>query len=243
MYNRIFTINEKPPTIYAILNSIVNFGKDEQIKISELAKMGRTQIFDFDYPLTENIKKEDFEVMILNHFLMRRIGFETVTAFKIQLMVKLNEIMDNYNMMFDAIKGWNLFENGEVTTRILSDKTTMQNNTTSQNTTTTNSSTESSNVTDMRNSDTPENQIEDVKNGNYVSNYNYNTSDSNSTDTSSTTGNQTNQGNQTNAQDLKETITRNQGNQIEVYKSFIESKNNIYTMIFSDLEDLFYGLI
>ena len=243
MYNRIFTINEKPPTIYAILNSIVNFGNDEQIKNSELAKVGRTQIFDFDYPLTTNISREDFECMILNKFLMRRIGFETVTAFKIQLMVKLNEIMPNYNTLFDSIQGWNLFENGEVTTRILSDKTTMQNNTTSQNTTTTNSTTESNNVTDMRNSDTPENQIEDVKNGNYLSNYNYNTSDSNSTDTSSTTGNQTNQGNQTNAQDLKETITRNQGNQIEVYKTFIESKNNIYTMIFKDLEDLFYGLI
>lgn len=243
MYNRIFTINEKPPTIYAILNSIVNFGKAEQTKISDLAKKGRTQIFDFDYPLTQNITKEDFECMILNKFLMRRIGFETVTAFKIQLMIKLNEIMPNYNMMFDAIKGWNLFENGEVTTRILTDKTTMNNTTTSNNTTTTNSTTSSSNETDMRNSDTPENEIDDVKAGKYVSNYNFNKSDTNSSDESSTSGNQRNTGNQTNAQDLKETITKNQGNQIEVYRTFIESKNNIYSMIFNDLENLFYGLI
>lgn len=33
--------NDKPPTIYAILNSIVNFGveEDDQTKIRDLAKM------------------------------------------------------------------------------------------------------------------------------------------------------------------------------------------------------------
>lgn len=243
MYNRIFAINEKPPTIYAILNSIVNFDKEEQTKISDLAKKGRTQIFDFDYPLTKNITKEDFECMILNKFLMRRIGFETVTAFKIQLMVKLNEIMPNYNMMFDAIKGWNLFENGEVTTRILEDTSSIDKTDNNSNTATTTSNAQGTNTADSRNSDTPENAIDDVKSGTYVSNYTYNENTANSSDTSTTTESQENTSNQNSKQDVKETITKNQGNQIEVYKSFIESKNNIYSMIFSDLENLFYGLI
>lgn len=96
-------MNEKPPTLYSLLQSIVNYGKDEQTKIKDLAKVGRTTIFDFDYPLSDKITKEDFECMILNHFLMRRIGFETLTAFKIQLNVKMNSIMPMYNKLIDLL--------------------------------------------------------------------------------------------------------------------------------------------
>ena len=82
------TNNYNTPTIYSILESIVNYGKDDKTKIKNLAKEGRQKIFDFDYPLTDNISKEDFECMILNKFLMRRIGFETITAFKCQCIIK-----------------------------------------------------------------------------------------------------------------------------------------------------------
>ena len=83
------TWNEKPPTLYSILESIVNYGTDDKTKIKDLAKSGRETIFNFTYPLSNKVTKEDFECMILNHFIMRRIGFETVTAFRIQLNVKL----------------------------------------------------------------------------------------------------------------------------------------------------------
>ena len=73
---------DQPPTIYSLLNSYVNFENPEPVKISNLAKAGRAMFFDFDYPLAEGWSKEDFETMILNHFMMRRIGYETVTAFK-----------------------------------------------------------------------------------------------------------------------------------------------------------------
>ena len=103
----------KPPTIYTILESIVNPDVDlndpsPEVKIKDLAKTGRSTIFNFDYPLTSNITKEKFETIILNHFLQRRIGFETVTAFRIQLDVKLNEIMPLYNKMFDALENWEI---------------------------------------------------------------------------------------------------------------------------------------
>lgn len=105
-------ICDKPPTLYSLLESIVNYGKDDKQKIKDLAKYGRSTIFDFDYPLSNYINKEKFETMILNHFLMRRIGFETFTAFQIQLNVKLNEIMPVYNKMFDSLENWDLFSDG-----------------------------------------------------------------------------------------------------------------------------------
>ena len=86
-----------PPTLYALLNSIVNFDSETKTKIKDLASAGRSEIFDFTYPLSEKVEREDFEVLILNHFLMRCIGYDTLTAFKIALNVKLNEIMPIYN--------------------------------------------------------------------------------------------------------------------------------------------------
>lgn len=204
-----------PPTIYSLLNSIVNFGEEEQTKIKDLASEGREKIFDFDYPLTENITKEDFECMILNHFLMRRIGYDTLNAFKIALNVKLNEIMPIYNKMFDMLEGWDLFSDGE----IMSETGTSSLNNISS----------STNTSDRRYSDTPQQQLTNVQDGKYITDYNYDT-DTGSV-SSSAAGNNT------------RTITRSPADKIKIYKEFIENKTSIYTMIFNDLDSLFYGLI
>ena len=45
------TNNMKPPTVYAILNSICNFDVETQTKIVDLAKVGRTKIFNFEIKL------------------------------------------------------------------------------------------------------------------------------------------------------------------------------------------------
>ena len=144
----------KPPTLYSVLNSIVNGDKDEDeyTKIKDLAKEGRSTIFNFDYPLSEYIEKEKFETMILNHFLQRRIGFETVTAFRIQLDVKLNEIMPLYNKMFSALDNWEIFNDGEVITRTGTDNTTTQNTNQTSNTLKNTSITSTEDVSDRRNS-------------------------------------------------------------------------------------------
>ena len=76
-----------PPTIYSLLDAIVNYNSEEETPIKDLAKSGRSEIFDFDYPLSSNISKEDFEVMILNNYMMKRIGYETLTAFKLALVI------------------------------------------------------------------------------------------------------------------------------------------------------------
>lgn len=216
---------DKPPTIYSILNSIVNGGKEpaDYTPINELAKYGRTTIFNFDYPLTDKISKENFECMILNHYMMRRIGYETVTAFRLQLNVKLNSIMPLFNKMFDAIDGWSIFKDGEKTVRygrddILSEMT---------------GETNTSSTSDRRCSDTPQNELANVRDGKYVTEYNY---DSNSASDESTN-------NSTQTKDYTEIIEKTEGNKIEILKQMEQDITSIYELIFQKLDDLFYGLV
>lgn len=227
--------NQKPPTIYSILNSYCNYGKsefaDDYIKPSELAKYGKGAIFDFDFPLSENVNLDTFEEMILNKFMMRRISYETLTAFKIALNVKLNEIMPKYNKLFDASLNWNLFNDGETTTRTLNEN--RADNGTSKVT----SSQTSNNTSDRRFSNVPQNQIQDIKNGTYMTDYNL---DSDESSLNSTNNGET----RTNGNTLvSETISRTPSDKFALYKEMLELEKNIYTMIFKDLSVLFYGLV
>lgn len=216
----------KPPTIYSLLESIVNFENDTPVKTSELAKNGRDKIFDFDYPLTSHITKEDFEVMILNNYMMRRIGYETPTAFKIAMEVKLNSIMPIFNKMFDSLENWNLFNDGENINRTV---TRGENSTT-----TSNSNINSTTRDDSRYSDTPQGRLNDIEAGTYMTDYTLNQNTSNSTGNSTDTNNKN--GNET------ENITRTPGNKLELYKEFQNNIKSIYGLIFDELDDLFYSL-
>lgn len=234
---------EKPPTLYSIMNSMANFDAEEQTKIKDLAKATHEKIFNFDYPLSSNINKEDFECIILNKFIMRRISYETFTAWQIQLNVKLNEIMPMYNKLFDAIQNWNLFEDGEKITRLQEDKRTIEN---TLNSTTTNELQNTSNTTntsDRRYSDTPENQIQNIKDGNYVTDYNFDTNTAEDTSTSNAKSNSNSTNNTKDNNNLVEETTRTIADKMNLYKQFLESKQNIYSMIFKDLECLFYQLV
>lgn len=242
---------EKPPTMYSILESIVNYGKDDKTKIKDLAKVGRTTIFNFDYPLTSNINKEDFETMILNHFLMRRIGFDTVTAFQIQLNVKLNEIMPVYNKMFDAIKNWDILNDGEITEKTGTDNRTIDNTSNTKNNTSNtlnnNSNTTTGEISDRRNSELPQNQLSSLRDGSYVTNYNYDQNNVNSRDSSNSHGSSnSNTDNTSNTKDnniYNETIKKSPSDKIAIYKEFQENIKSIYGMIFKDIDCLFYQLI
>lgn len=231
----------KPPTVYSIMNMIVNGDKedtDDNVKIRNLAKQARTTIFNFDYPLTENITKEDFEINILNHYTTRRIGFETVTAFKIALCSKLNEIMPLYNKMFDAMENWDIFSSGEITTRTGQDEKTGKNVT--ENTLENSSQTTGQNISDRRNSELPQNEIENVKDGTYLTNYSYDTDNSTSQDTSTSSGNSESNTNDKNV--YSETITRTPQDKISIMKEMQENIKSIYTLIYKELDVLFYGL-
>ena len=238
----------KPPTLYSILEMIVNPNVNlnepaPDVKIKDLAEEGRKTIFDFDYPISNNVPRETLETMILNHFLMRRIGFETVTAFKIQLNVKMNEIMPLYNKMFDALENWNIFEDGEKTTRTGSDNTITKSTNKTNNTLKNSSTTSTSDTSDRRASDTPQNQLQNVREGSYVTNYNYDTSNSNGSDTSNSEGNSTAENNGSDNKNYYETINRTPADKIAIWKEFQENMQSIYSMIFKDLDCLFYQLV
>lgn len=224
---KIYNNCDLPPTIYSLLNSYVNYANDVPVKIADLAKAGRACIFDFEYPLAMGWNKEDFETMILNHFLMRRIGYETVTAFKIALNVKLNEVMPMYNKLYTSIKGWNLLNDGEMIQRNTRGTSKAKGRSTN--------GTTGDDTSDQRFSNTPQNQLQDVRDGKYVSEYQYNQNHSqvnsqNNTDESGyTTG--------------SETITRTPSDKIKIYQQFLAARQNLYTMIFKDLDSLFYQIV
>lgn len=237
---------DDPPQVFYLLREYAKEYYPNPIKTNELAKYCRGYFFDFDYPL-EIEDKEHFECMIINHFLMRRIAYETVTAFKISLEVKLNEIMPLINKLFVALDGWELFTDGEMTTRDLSDNRITNNNSTNSQTTTGERS--SQDIHEAGNeqtfSDTPENKMQDIRDGNYASEFTVNKSDdtlnSASNDSTTTTGENTSSVDDKNT--VHETVKHTPGDKIDLYTKFLQNRQNVYTILFKELEPLFYQLV
>ncbi len=207
-------MNPKPPTLYAIMNSIANYDKTEITKIRDLAAATHNKIFDFNYNLSDALDKDEFEINILNHFIMRRIGFDTFTAFQIFLENKLKEILPYYNLMFDSFKNYNLFNGGEVITR-----TTIDNK---------NMDTSGNSDSESRFSEYPLNELNDINDGTYVSNQ---------TAVKSNVTNNTTEDNTTN-----ENITRTPIDKMNIYRNYLETKRSVMSMIYKELEILFYGI-
>lgn len=213
----------RPPLLYDLMNSMTNFGAETQTAIKDLARASSSQIFNFDYPLSTNVNKEDFETMILNHFIDRRIGFETYTLFHIKLETKMNEIMPYYNKIFDSFDDWNLFSDGGNITK----------NSTDNRSTTTQQSSTTQGISDRRHSNMPQNNLTEIQNGQYLTDYNYDAVSG--TDASSSNG--------TDSNAYHEETSTDVSNKIEVYEKFLENRNKTMTMIFDELESLFYGLL
>lgn len=236
-------INMNPPTLYSLLESIVNYGKDEKTKIKDLAKEGRSEIFDFDYNLTERLTKEEFETHIINHYLMRRIGYETLTAFKIALNCKINEIIPIFNKLYNSIENWDLFL-GDETIRSGTDITNSSSNNNTVSNANNTSSTNSLNVSDRRSSDTPQDRLEDIRDGSYVTNYSYDTDNSSSSDSSNSNGTSNSETSSRDNKEYQEKITHspNASERLELIKNIQNEITNIYKIIYNELDVLFYGL-
>ena len=217
MWNSLYPemcMNPIPPTLYSILNSIANYDATTQTKIRDLARVTHDKVFDFDYDLSSALNKDDFEIEILNHYMMRRIGFETFTAFQLYLENKLKEILPYYNLMLDAFKDFNLFNNGEVITRSKTERrdTTGTSNSNGEN----------------RLSEYPLNELDDLTDGKYVSTQN--TSNIKANNTTLDNGQE------------NERIERSPVDKMSIYKSYLETRRSVMSMIYKDLDILFYGL-
>lgn len=221
----------RPPLLYDIMNAMVNFNNSTPYNWHQISKEASKKIFNFNYPLSNKVNKEEFEEDILNNFINRRIGYETFTIFQIKLQTKMREIMPMYNKMFDALENWNIFKDGEMETKESTDIRNTKTDTNLNQTSTTKT------TEDNRYSELPENAIVNVQNGTYMTDYRYVKNDGN--DTSEATTNSTSDDTNT----YNETRTKDVSNKVEVFSKFLESKNNIMSMIYKDLEVLFYQII
>lgn len=226
--------NNLPPTLYSIMQSLVNYDTVEPSKIKDMWQKAREYIFNFDYVLTNNVSRETFEHNILNHYLMRRINYDTVTLFQIMLENKLSEILPKYNMLWDSLNGWDIFKSG-TTTREYKDNTTSSNtgNNTGENTGTANT------VNNTGYSDTPQSNIVDINSSEYLTEYTHNVVDNTITNNTSTTTSNSGQSNKT----INEVVTRTADNELDLLIKFQTEYNNIWTMLYNDLDCLFYGLV
>ena len=74
---------------------------DTSKKIDEKLEVARGHIFDFDYPVIDEVTKARIEKAILKHYYYREIAFETIGMFKIKLNDRLNLIMSRYNSLYE----------------------------------------------------------------------------------------------------------------------------------------------
>lgn len=227
VFPKLPSICQLPPTLYSILEIIVNENNDDKKMTKDLAKYGRSTIFDFEYNLSNKVNKEEFETMILNHFLLRRIGYETYTAWHIAFENKIKEIVPLYNKLFDSFNGWNIFNDGEEIIR--------STDTTNSDSTSTDSTVNVGTTSDVRSSNTPQSELQDVRDGSYVSDYTYDQGTSETNGTSSSTSNGTS--------NVEETVKRTPLDKMSIYKDYLENVKSIYSMIYKDLDCLFYQII
>lgn len=97
-------ISKYTTTIYEILKSgkFPNYPTNDY-EIDEIIESGIPVLFSFDYPWYTNKSDQsykDFQVMFCNMYLMREIGFETVSLFKQKLKDYLIRFMPYYEKIY-----------------------------------------------------------------------------------------------------------------------------------------------
>ena len=182
-------INDEPPSLYALMNSKINYNNPNPVSIENLPAAFKSYLFDFDYPLN-NLFKSKFEETFLTHYMFRRIGYDTFLSFKLHLKVKMQEIMPKYNKM---LEGFDLLDfTGE---QEIHSKTASNSKQSADTISGTSSSSASDTVsgtvtTDNRYSELPQSEIIDPTTSSYMTDYTLNTATTSNTTT--TTGSLTN---------------------------------------------------
>lgn len=216
------SISDEPPMLVDLMESKINYNNPNPVEVDKLPEAFKGYLFDFDYPL-DNKYKNDFEITFLEHYMFRRIGYETYTSFKLHLKVKLKDIMPKYNKMFEGFSKLDF----------LGMKETHIRNETNARKETESGSSSGSTTNDNRYSQLPQNEIEDVQDGSYLTDYTYNTGTS-----SNTANRETNEGITTN-----EGIEITRADELEEYKKFLDFVNNIYSDIFRECDSLFFSVV
>lgn len=74
----------------------------ENMSHTERIEKGRSNLFDFPYPIFDENYRNVFETNFIRNFYMREIGFETEGLFKFRLETWLNINMPYFNKMFES---------------------------------------------------------------------------------------------------------------------------------------------
>ena len=198
---------------------------------NEVIENGIDYIFDFSFPFYNDEKLEDFKKMIVIHFYMREIGFETFPLFKLNLNETLNRIMPYYNKMYEAVeKEFNFLdtENIEEITEGSSNSNSKIND---------NTITESNQGTENLYSDTPQGSIDNIKSGKYLNNVSINSVNSNGRgETNSNTDNKS-------KMNEKKTIKGYRGySPADLLSKMYTGYKNINDMVLKELDILFMGV-
>ena len=144
-----------------------------------------------------------------------------------------------YNKLYNLIYNENGFE--EITKKVGFDNRIINNTSNTENEMTNNSNTTNTNTSDRRYSDTPQDELENIRNGKYVTEYNYDTNTNTSEDVSTTNGTSQNISNTNDKNNYEDTTTRI--NMLEVFAKLNEEIKNVYSLIFKELDCLFYQLV
>lgn len=185
-----------------------------------------------DYPIFDDSYREHLNDMIIKHYYISEIGFETAELFKIQLNNKMNEIMPYYNSLYKLQK--DLLESGIDMNVNLTESYEHNVNTDGTSTSSSNSNTDNKNVSQ----NTPQGNLtqSNINNFSYADNISFGAANSNVSDNSKTTGKT--------VEDYIKKIQGNNGNKY-AYEILIGVKNNLLAIdveVINQLEDLFMGI-
>lgn len=191
--------------------------------------------FDFglqDYPIFDEEYRDHLNDMILKHYYMSEIGFETANLFKQYLNNKMNEIMPYYNTLY-KLQG-DLLESGIDQNVSLTE--TYTHNVTTEGTSESNSNSTNENKNVSQN--TPQGNLteQNINNFSYADNISFGNNNSEITDSSNTSGKS--------IEDYIKKIQGNNGNKY-AYEVLIAIKNNLLSIdleVINELEDLFMGV-
>lgn len=204
----------------------------------------REQIFNFEYPIFDELYRPVLETKILKRYYTREICCETVGRWKLFLEQRLNEIMPYYNKLYESeLIEFNPFYDVNLTI----DHTT-ENEGTEVGSGTRNTGTEGSENIDGTYweyySDTPQGTVGNLNDLTYLTNATKNTKDETKeyeqdVDESTTSNKTVNS-----TEDYLEHIVGKRGGQTyaRMLKEWRDTFLNIDMMILDDLQDLFFNL-
>ncbi len=72
------------------------------MELRQVLRIKDFELFDFDYPISDQNWKEELESLFKDYFFFYEIGSETIDRFKHNLKTKLRTIMPYYNQLYET---------------------------------------------------------------------------------------------------------------------------------------------